>query len=47
MIPKIYPIKNIAEIAGYNEDFIVLDHMETVLIKVDIALKELKDDFTL
>jgi hypothetical protein len=29
--------KNIAEIAGYNEDFIVLDHMETVLIKVDIA----------
>lgn len=42
-----YSIKDIAEIVGYNEDFIVLDHVETVLIKVDIVLKELKDDFTL
>ena len=42
-----YSIKDIAEIVGYNKDFIVLDHVETVLIKVDIVLKELKDDFTL
>jgi hypothetical protein len=42
-----YSIKNIAKITGYNEDFIVLDHMETLLITADIALKELKNDFTL
>ena len=42
-----YSIKNIAKITGYNEDFIVLDHMETLLITADVALKELKNDFTL